>query len=73
MLIEYVFCLSVDVRFSTVVFILYFHLDLAFELVVFSKHCYHGDLKIPVFSPCLLVVFRHRRTVLIRANIPKVF
>ena len=73
MLIEYVFCLGVDVRFSTAVFILYFHLDLAFELVVFSKHCYHGDLKIPVFSPCLLVVFRHRRTVLIRANIPEVF
>ena len=57
MLIEYVFCLSINVHFLIAVFILYFYLDLIFELIIFSKHCYYRDLKIPIVSPYLLVVF----------------
>jgi hypothetical protein len=50
--------------------ILQLHPDVAPELIEFSKNSYHGNLKIHMMMSISVhrVPFRHRHTILVRAN-----
>ena len=69
-LIESVFHFSVKVHSLIMAFILQLHPDVAPELIEFCENSYHGNLNIHVMMSISVhrVQFRHRHTILVRAN-----